>query len=250
MRKRVISLAFILLSLYGGQVSASDRESAQNELRKSIVANLEKVPEFKFIREEATHLGIKGAWLFGGTAAGFAHYVRWDSVRIKGATQYQKERFDYDYTNIYRANQDLDIVIDGTPDQAAALQAALVAKFPHMQGSKTAWEVRLLNAQTGDKLALLNNPDFLNQHTDSNSTGMIELTDTSGDLHRIRDLRDWESVKPHFLEDITEGKIHFYFSDLHPSTSRFKSGMNPPILSVIRALTKAFQYDLAISPEN
>ncbi|MFL5815120.1 MAG: hypothetical protein ACJ763_16205, partial [Bdellovibrionia bacterium] len=132
------------------------------ELEREIADRLKRVEEFKFIEQEANKLGVK-AYLFGGTAAGYAHYVKWDLQREKGDKRFQKDRFDYDYTNIYRSTQDLDIVIDGNPEQATQLQNALQQKYPHLQGSKTAWEVRLLTQDLGDKQAILNNPDFMNQ---------------------------------------------------------------------------------------
>jgi len=48
------------------------------------------------------------------------------------------------------------------------------------------------------------------------------------------------------LKDVNEGKLTVYHSPRHSETPRFKSSQNPPIFSVIRALTKAFQYDLKI----
>jgi hypothetical protein len=72
---------------------------------------------------------------------------------------------------------------------------------------------------------------------------MIELTRSQG---VIRDLRDWESKEPRFLTDVVDGKLHYYFSAKHEGTNRFKEGKNPPIFSVIRYLTKAFQYGLEL----
>jgi hypothetical protein len=219
------------------------------ELEQGIANRLPRVEEFKFIEQEATKLGVR-AYLFGGTAAGYAHYVKWDMQREKGDNRFQKDRFDYDYTNIYRSTQDLDIVIDGNPDQAQKLQQALQEKYPHLQGGKTAWEVRLLTQDMGDKQAILNNPDFMNQHTDSNSTGMIEITKPRNGEHVVRDVRDWNSKEPHFLKDVHDGMLHYYFSPLHETTKFAKEGRNPPILSAIRFLTKAFQYELKIRPED
>jgi len=204
---------------------------------------LMRVPQFQFIRERAQKMGVR-AWLFGGTAAGFAHYVKWDLLREAGDTRFQPDRFDYDYTNIYRSTQDLDVVIDGNEQQAADLERELSSNFPAFKGSKNNWELRLLTKSRGEKEALLNNPDFLNQHTDSNSTGMIEVTVPPRGEEFIRDLRDWRSQDSWFLKDILSGQLHYYFSDLHGETSRAKNGLNPPILSVIRYLTKAFQYEL------
>jgi hypothetical protein len=219
------------------------------ELEQGISDRLKRVEEFKFIEQEATKLGVK-AYLFGGTAAGYAHYVKWDLQREKSDKRFQRDRFDYDYTNIYRSTQDLDIVIDGKPEQAQALQNALQNKYPHLQGNKTAWEVRLLTQDMGDKQAILNNPDFMNQHTDSNSTGMIEITQPKNGEHVVRDVRDWTSKEPYFLKDVHDGMLHYYFSPLHETTKFAKEGRNPPIFSAIRFLTKAFQYELKIRPED
>ncbi|MFL5814727.1 MAG: hypothetical protein ACJ763_14225 [Bdellovibrionia bacterium] len=228
---------------------AAAAENSQKDLAQEIGQRITRVPEFQFIRDEAKRLGVR-AYLFGGTAAGFAHYVNWDMKREGGDTRFQPDRFDYDYTDIYRSTQDLDIVIDGPPAKAQKLQQMLAENFPHLQGNKTAWEVRLLRQDMGDKQALLNNPEFLNQHTDSNSTGMIEITEPKEGDPVVRDLRDWTSRDPYFLRDVREGKLHYYFSDKHAQTKFAKEGRNPPIISVIRYLTKAFQYELEIRPED
>ncbi|MFL5812830.1 MAG: hypothetical protein ACJ763_04585 [Bdellovibrionia bacterium] len=220
-----------------------------HELGHGIADRLTRVQEFRFIQAEAAKLGVR-AWLFGGTAAGYAHYVKWDMQREKGDHRFQPDRFDYDYTNIYRSTQDLDVVIDGNAQQAEALQNLLAQKYPHLQGSKTAWEVRLLTEDMGDKQAIVNNPDFMNQHTDSNSTGMIELTKPYAGESVVRDVRDWKSKEPYFLKDVHDGMLHYYFSPLHETTKFAKDGRNPPILSAIRFLTKAFQYELKIRPED
>ncbi|MEK7358506.1 MAG: hypothetical protein AAB250_18825, partial [Bdellovibrionota bacterium] len=207
-----------------------------------MAARVMRVEEFQTIRAIAQRMGVK-VYLFGGTAAGFAHYVKWDLQREHGDKGFQTESFDYDYTNIYRSTQDLDIVLDGSADQAAELEKFLMEKYAYMKGGKSKWEVRLLREKRGEKIALLDNPDFLEQHTDSNSTGMIEVTKAK-DGETVRDLRDWHSPEPYFLRDVSEGKIHYYDSPRHETTSHFVSGENPPINSVIRYLTKAFQFEL------
>ena len=60
----------------------------QKNLKNEIANRLMKVPEFLFIKEKAEALGIK-AYLFGGTAAAYAHYVYWDLLREKGDTSFQ-----------------------------------------------------------------------------------------------------------------------------------------------------------------
>jgi formylglycine-generating enzyme required for sulfatase activity len=220
-------------------------------LSSEITARRARVPEFEFIRKEAEKRGLR-VWLFGGTAAGYSHYVKWDLLREAGDLRFQKARFDYDYTNIYRSTQDLDIVVDGSAKQAQELQNALTSRFPYFVGSKaTPWEVRSLKEASHDKGAILDDFGFMNQHTDSNSTGMVELTNPPHHESVVRDLRDWQSKSDsQFLKDVHEGQISYYFSKTHEETPRAKSGQNPPIFSVIRALTKAFQYELKIKPED
>lgn len=239
----LLLFAFLLAGFAGaGALAAETLESA-------VESRIPRVTEFQFIRSEAEKMGVR-VWLFGGTAAGFGHYVKWDLQREAGDKRFQPDRFDYDYSNIYRSTQDLDIVVDGTPQQVEALQAKLEDKFHHFQGSRTAWEVRSLREKVRDKEPLLNNPDFLNQHTDSNSTGMIEITKPAPGEPVVRDLRAWQDPSPAFLTDLKGDKLHFYFSPSHFTTSRAKAGLNPPILSVLRYLTKAFQYELEVDPES
>lgn len=224
------------------------------KLQLEIGKRISRVEEFRFIREQAQKIGVR-AWLFGGTAAGFAHYVKWDLERANGDPRFQPDRFDYDYMNIYRSTQDLDIVVDGTPEQALQFRQILTMKYQHVQGSKSAWEVRCLRypmgepSQPGYKEALLNDPEFINQNTDSNSVGMIEVSTPLQGENVVRDLRDWNSTRPTFLRDVTTGEIHYYFSLTHEETGRFRAGKNPPIFSVIRLLTKAFQYELIIEAQ-
>jgi len=221
--------------------------SSADELADKISDRRRLVPEFEFIREEAQKRGLR-VWLFGGTAAGYCHYVKWDLLRQKGDQRFQANRFDYDYTHIYRSTQDLDIVVNGTANQAAQFEQTLKTRFPYFAGQKaTPWEVRSLYETTEDKGGLLDDFGFMNQHTDSNSTGMVELTDPPLGESVVRDLRDWHrSDHSQFLQDITQGTLTFYHSPQHEETPRAKTGKNPPIFSVIRALIKAFQYDLTI----
>ena len=202
-----------------------------------------RVPEFSFIKEEADKLGVK-VYLFGGTASAFGHYVRWDLERERGDKKYQKERFDYDFTNIYRGNQDLDIVVDGTVKQALVLKQILKEKYPHFVGDKESWEVRLLRNQIERKSALLNDPDFLNQHTDTNSTGMIAINDQGDDDFVFRDLFSWDEEESAFLKDVSSARITFLYSKTHNETTRYKEGKNPPIFAAVRYLAKLAQYEL------
>ena len=201
-----------------------------------------RVEEFRFIRKAARELGIKNVYMFGGTAAAWAHYVRWDMRRELGIEKLQSERFDYDFTNIFRSNQDFDVVIDAGLEAAEKLESVIQEKFQYFSGDRPTWEVRLLNETRADKDPILG-PDFQNQHTDSHSTGLIEMMNCQG-FDCVKDIRSMNQKNSQFLLDVYEAKLHYYFSKKHHTTSRFIKGMNPEILSVVRYFTKAFQYKL------
>ena len=223
----------------------------EKELEDGVLAKINQVREFQFIRETAKNLGIR-VWLFGGTATGFINYVKWDLARSKGLMELQEDRFDYDFTNIFRSTQDLDIVVDATADVAEKFQNTITNKFPYFLGSKAnAWEVRTLKnrlwmpGQTGFKEALLNDIDFNSQNTDSSSVGMVEISLSTDPI--VRDLKSWNSPTSIFLKDTLKNQISYFRSDLHFTTARAKLGENPEILSVLRLLVKAFQYELSPS---
>lgn len=217
------------------------------ELHAAISERKHRVAEFREISRMAHQRQLR-VWLFGGSAASFAHYVRWDLLREGGDRRFQPYRFDYDFTNIFRFTQDIDLVVDGSVEEVLAFQKILQEKFPYFIGKKEQWEVRPLRIALGDKGTLLDDPDFMNQHTDSNSVGMIELSESDEPV--VRDLRHWDERSPPFLCDTASGKIQYYFSSTHETTSRYLSGKNPPILSVIRYLIKVFQFELKIDPKD
>jgi hypothetical protein len=187
---------FIILCL-SITASIGAESFSKEEFLKEIKSRMTRVEEFKYIQKTAKSLGIKDVYLFGGTAAAYAHYVKWDLEREKGIRKLQSERFDYHYISIFRAEQDFDLVIDGTIEQAQSLERKLANEFKYFMGDKSVWEVRLLREDRGDKEALLNNYDFLNQHTDSNSTGLINLT---GKGKIVKDLRDWNNPNNNFFK--------------------------------------------------
>ena len=224
---------------------------SETELLAHVSSKIVLVPEFQYIRETAQKMGLR-VWLFGGTASSFLHYVKWDLARSKGIMDLQADRFDFDFTNIFRSTQDLDIVVDASVDVAQQFQNTIAQRFPHFLGSKTnKWEVRTLRhrmgspGQLGFKEALLNDADFNNQNTDSNSVGMVEVTLSTDPI--VRDLRHWDQTGSVFLEDTLNNRISYFRSDRHFTTLRAKAGENPEILSVLRLLVKAFQYELNFS---
>lgn len=227
--------------------------------RKELVDHVEKmlnrVSEFSTIRELAEAMGIR-VWLFGGTASSFLHYSKWDLASRKGILKLQRNRFDYEFSHIFRSSQDIDIVVDALPEVALDFQKNLAERFPYFLGyKKNQWEVRTLRHQMGIpgslgyKEALLNDTDFGLQNTDSHSIGMIEITRSSNEP-LIRDLKHWDSEKSLFLEDALKNRITYLRSPQHFNTSRAASGENPEILSVIRLLVKAFQFDLDFTSQS
>lgn len=226
---------------------------AAPELLNYVSQSITKTEEFNFIRSEAKKLGVR-VWMFGGTASSYLHYAKWDLSRQKGILNLQGDRFDYDFTNIFRSTQDLDIVVDGTMEQIQALQNSLSQKFPYFVGSKKAWEVRSLRTPIGNpgdgyyKEALLDDPNFSNQNTDTNSLAMVEISESKDPV--VRDLRAWSTGKNQFLDDSLNNTISYLRNPLHFTTARAKMGQNPEILSVMRLLVKAFQYDLSIDPKS
>jgi hypothetical protein len=252
-RTVLLTLTF-LGAVYGAH---ADPIVAPSELQSLITKDRNQVAEFRAIREWAEKKGIH-VWLAGGSAAGFARYVKMDRERTLLAeagkpAEYFESRFGFRYYQIYRTTQDADIVIDAGEAEAIELEHYLHDRFPYLQGAKSVWEVRLLKTSRGTgrskKDALIDNFDFRGQNSDSYSTGMIELTEPSHGESVVRDLFDWKNVTdPRFLTDIAAGKITFYESADHALTTRAKEGLNPEVLSVIRYFTKAFQYGAELDP--
>ena len=235
-------LPLLILWIASLKTEASPAALTQTSFELAMAESLKKVEEFEFAKTLAQKIGVR-VYLFGGTASSFGHYVR----EFLTAPEPFRDLYDFDYTSIYRSTQDADLVIDGTPDQARQFELEMISRFDHLQGSKPVWEVRTLRESRNDNGAILDDFDFLNQHTDSNSVGLIELTDPPSHETRIRDVHHWNDAQNPFLESIRTGSIQFYFSETHEKTYRFRNRQNPPIFSVIRFLTKAFQHDLEIS---
>jgi hypothetical protein len=115
--------------------SVDTNKITAKDLIHHTIKGIAQVPEFQFIKETAERMGVR-VWLFGGTASSFLHYVKWDLARSRGLMNLQKDRFDYDYTNIFRSTQDLDIAIDATPAEALAFQKIIAEKYPQFLGAK------------------------------------------------------------------------------------------------------------------
>ncbi len=236
-----------MLTLLAAPVGAEPPKAARvtaTELGKEISENRVRTPEFERIKEEASRRGVR-VWLFGGSAASYAQYVKSDLEFRKTGQPDHLQRFDYDFSNIFRSTQDIDVVVDGDAEKCYEFQSWLTETYPYFTGSADEqWEVRSLRERIGEKEPLLGNSNFLDQHTDSHSVGMIELTDSKEPV--VRDLFAWNQKNAPFLQSVAKGEIEYRHSKKHELTSRYLEGKNPPILSVIRFLTKAFQFDLKI----
>ena len=110
MQLKIFTPFILLLTLFTVGFAAKAQEGERLNRVESLVTSAEfysylkvKTPtviEFDYIRKTAEKMGIH-VWLFGGTAAGFAHYLKWDLQRQKGDSRFQKNRVDYDFTNIF-----------------------------------------------------------------------------------------------------------------------------------------------------
>ncbi len=208
----------------------------------------DSIEEFATIKAYLTKRKIRG-WLFGGTAFTYAHGVRKRlSAGQDGLPKGTKLR------SLYQRTQDLDIVIDGSEEEAKRLENYLNQRFPHrlplFLGNKSAWEVRLLQSDRDKKIALLNSPQFLGIHNDSGSTGLIELTDPSEGHSQVRDVSEWNNEDDcSFFNDLLADRLSYHYSPIHTQTRRYQKGKNPEIFSVIRYLTKLLQENLPFDGE-
>ena len=234
--------------------------SAAPELQQAIFKKLQDVPEFQVLAQKAQELDIKAVYLFGGTAAALAHYVR--------DLEHQRAQAQPSLQSIMFQNQDVDIVID-SPEvgKIQQLENAIKKALPT---ADLKWDFWGLHIKYDRRPALLSSPDLAYQHTDSHSTVLIPLYQMSSKFSKkkpnnqlqIYDLRNellkevkFDSTQAtsnkaiQFLTDVLEKKLSCYYSAKHHQSPRYKQGDNPEIFFAIRTLTKAFQYGLDI-PED
>lgn len=86
-------------------------------------------PEFKVIYDLG-HAYKIGVSLVGKSATTYFQYRRWDWLRRNGYSEFAKERFDNDFTNIYRNNSDIELTIEGA--DSARFLADLKGIYPHL----------------------------------------------------------------------------------------------------------------------
>jgi hypothetical protein len=227
-------------------ITAPSVHAAETAFTEAIVRRIRSIDEFRLLEEHARRLGLR-AWLFGGSAAAVADSARQDPESVA------------EFADVFRWNQDVDVVVDGaTPDltaegilgRARQLEETLGRLFPHLPGDRPRWEVRLLRHWRGDKAPLLGDSYLWKQHNDTGSIGLIEVTTPLLGEPRVRDGNAWDAPTSRFLEDAEKGRLTFLFAEGHGATARTLEGMNPPIFAVIRFLTKKHQYALTTDAES
>lgn len=277
----LFSMAFFLFPCKVVHPSPIESDSAIEDidiafLKQEIIARLSRVEEFKGMKKLAQELGISKVYLFGGTAASYAHYVFWNLEQEKGGKTYNENLFDYLFPSIFpssfHSSQHINIVLDVENTKTAKqFEVEISKKYPYfqiyfqdfqrerraleaisLQEKRHALEVRLLvrllRKDFGNRKSLFGD-DFLKQNTNSHSVGLIEIT--GNDPLPIRSLRNWEEENNPFIRDVHERTLHYYYdSSQHKETSRFREGSNPEIFSVILYLIKAFQFRLKIKEED
>jgi hypothetical protein len=246
------SITTALADLSSDVLTRFKSNTSLEQLSAKIAQHVDQVEEFRFIQEEAAKLGIPHVYLFGGAAASYGNHVVLNELAHMGDTQIQKSILKYELNNMLRSNQDIDLVIDGTAEQQEKIKQAVTTRFPRSYGEngKSAWDVLSLQALKQD-------PDFFRQHSDSMSTGLIQIASTKSQglahaapVQDLRELVPTATQGPNFLQDLRDRKIHYFFAPGHQKTERFLKGENPPVLSVVRTITKASQYELEIDPES
>jgi len=226
---------FLSLRVHG----ASETEN----LSEAIARNRSKVEEFRIIQEVAKELNLR-VWLVGGTAAGYAHYVK---------ANLNNPKADYDFLSIYTSNENTALVVDGLEEDAEKFEAELKERMNYLRGSKENFQVGLLKTpRTSDGIKikpLLDESTLANRSADSHSLGLIELT-ANTDLV-IRDLRQWESKPktPALVNDILNGEISFYRRPKHNAPQSVRLDSEPEILSALRALTHSFRNNIPLSKQ-
>lgn len=242
-------MKLLLLIFLFGVFDCLSVEVDINKLSSEISNRMKRVKEFDFLKKSMKDIGINNAYLFGGTAAAWAHYVREDLERELHPKKYPESHYDYTFESIYRSNQDFDFIIDGTDEQAKLLEDKLSEVFDYNIANKTKkiWEVTLLRESDGERRSLLDDKDFFKQHSDSNSLGLINLGDCD---NCIKDLNGLDRKESKFLQDVAKSQITFLYSKDHLYTKRYLLGKNPEIFSIIRLYSKIFQYNLSLASKN
>ena len=242
------------MSSFLGTHSFAASKLNYNDFQYKLAQKTLEVKEFAAISELASKMNLR-VWLAFGSAASFAYHIKFSILAKQEPHKYNKDYEHLAYSNLFRSNQDLDLVLDATPEESIEFQKRLLNEYPYLAGLKIHWDLRTLNYDIGNlgdisyREALLQNWSFAHQHSDSHSLGLIELRPLS-DYNKsplVRDARNWDSNKSQFLQDVLDSNLSIYYSNSHAKTERYKNGTNPAYFPAIRALIKASQYNAKIN---
>lgn len=241
------SLLFLLWAF--APVLALATPVSEAELEQEVTQHRLDIPEFRKLAAEAKKRGLR-LFVLGGGAASVADHAKAGLLAAQGHLQSGPARLAWDFNNVVLPEQDVDLVItkaNGKPETVAEINDFrdwVRQEYPYEFDGRSRWDV--LGLQTSDpqghKMALKGNPDFLNQNNDSLSLGLLELTDPPAGQSVISDLAHPGA----FLRDTAGDELHFYRNPLHASTTYFRQGRNPEILSVVRTLEKATRYEKSV----
>ena len=237
---------FLLFLAFGSAFPVHASFESNERFAEALRSDLKAMPQFQFLQELAEKHGAK-VYLFGGTAASGANFTWRKEDANDHPGKYLPHRLEPRFENLFPPSKDLDVVVDAAPDVIEAIRKEVEARFPRNMpdGTKSAWEFRPLRFDWEGKQALWGNEEFLRQHNDSLSTSLLSLDPKAKEV--VLDLAAIKGVtRPGLLESLRKGELHYFFSPEHHRTERFLRGMNPPILSAMRALSKSLEFDLKI----
>lgn len=241
---------------------------SEEEYLQAINDNLHGLVAYEYIAQKAQELGFR-IWMFGGTAASYALFIKRKLyAEKKGIPFYTDGQERPEFFDIYSFLQDADFVIEGTKAQVDQLKAAIsdnewIQYKKKDRWVRSLWDVMTLRTDQGR--GIIDSDHFLNQHNDTLSQGMIELTPVTAEdqmgapenpvdslKYRIRYARAFSltSKETPFFKAVYEGVNHYLPQERHKETFMYNQGKNPQILSVLRYLVKVSRSGLRIPQES
>lgn len=192
---------------------------SSSELISHASQKIREVAEFELIRNVAQSMGIH-VWMFGDTASTFLHYVKDDLATHYGQKEIHPLYLDYHFHHIFRSTQTIELITDASPE--------ILEKYHQIIHQNLINNTKITS--------FLQNPSPHLQRTDSYSLGRIEITESNSEHFIIHS----NSIQTNFVDDLLNNRITYLGTDEdHQKKSE--------ILSILRTLAKAFQYDLKIS---
>jgi|GEM_PF-6075488 len=236
-------LLFVLVLFIGSVAFGLGNEKpidlSKTELQEAVSEYLSKTVEAKELHRLSGTLGAADIYIIGGASA---RIVRAVDQYLKTPSG-QRKGLPGKVVDLLSATQDIDFVIDGNQEQIEKWSEEIPKALPYKLGDKTLFQVMPLypNPERG----VLNNPDILNQNTDSFSTGLLKIVSKPGStLAQIIDIRhpSGASEAGGFLSAVISDKIDYLDSDRHESTSMAREGRNPKAVSATKYLVNLSRY--------